>query len=181
MKATDLLKHEHNIVLAVLDGAEREARNIQATGKVNTDKVAKLVHFFLIFVEKWHHSKEKNLLFPRLQQCGMPIDSGPIAVILQKQALGRDQVVLIAKALCQYKMGASQATAPLVEHLLSLTAQLREHISRENEGLFVVADQILSPVDQEELCDAFEAIKSSEIANGKHEQYHKYAHELLSY
>lgn len=37
MTPTDMLKHEHKIVLAVLSGAEQEAQNIQTTGEVDIE------------------------------------------------------------------------------------------------------------------------------------------------
>lgn len=181
MKPTDVLKHEHKIVLAVLDGAEREAQNIQATGKVDTDKVAKMVDFFRTFMDKCHHSKEERKLFPKLQERGMPGDAGPIAVMLYEHTLGRNEVAVIGDALGRYAGGDAGAALPLAEHLIAFVKLLRDHIDKENDVLFAMADQILTPVDQEELCEAFEAIEEEEIGEGVHEQYHQFAHELMKH
>lgn len=181
MKPTDVLKHEHKIVLAVLDGAEREAQNIQATGEVDTDKVAKMVDFFRTFMDKCHHSKEERKLFPKLQERGMPGDVGPIAVMLYEHTLGRNEVAAIADALGKYAGGDAGAAGPLAEHLIAFVKLLRDHIDKENDVLFAMADQILTPLDQEELYKAFEAIEAEEIGEGVHEQYHQFAHELMKH
>ena len=179
MNPTDILEHEHKIVLAVIDGAEREARNIQATGAVDTDKVAKIADFLRTFVDKCHHSKEERRLFPRLQERGMPGDAGPIAVMLHEHTMGRNEVAAIADALGKFAGGDAGAAAPLAEHLLAYGRLLRDHIDKENNILFAIADQILTPADQEELTAAFEAIEAEEIGEGVHEQYHQFAHDLM--
>lgn len=181
MKPTDVLKHEHKIVLAVLDGAEHEAQNIKVTGKVDTDKVAKMVDFFRTFMDKCHHSKEERKLFPKLQERGMPGDTGPIAVMLYEHTLGRNEVAAIADALGKHTGGDAGAAGLLAEHLIAFVKLLRDHIDKENDILFAMADQILTPADQEELYAAFEAIEAEEIGAGVHEQYHQFAHELMKH
>ena len=181
MKPTDVLKHEHKIVLAVLEGAEREAQHIQATGKVDTDKVAKVVDFLRNFVDKCHHSKEEKRLFPKLQERGMPGDTGPIAVMMHEHALGRNEVAAIADALGRFTGGDTGAAPPLAEHLLAYAALLCGHIDKENNVLFAMADELLTPADQDQLYAAFEAIEAEEIGEGVHEQYHQFAHELMKH
>jgi hemerythrin-like domain-containing protein len=178
MKPTDTLKHEHKIVLAVLDGAEREAQHIKATGNVDTEKVAKMLDFFRTFVDKCHHSKEERRLFPKLQERGMPGDAGPIAVMLHEHTLGRDEVKSIADALKRFQEGDAAAAKDVAQHLLSYAELLRNHIDKEDSVLFHFADQILTDSDQEELTTAFDEIEASEIGEGVHEEYHRFAHEL---
>lgn len=179
MKPTEVLKHEHQIVLAVVGGAECEARNIQATGKVDTDKIAKIVDFLRVFVDKCHHSKEERQLFPKLVELGMPSDGGPIAVMLHEHTQGRAETAAIADALEKYTGGDASAAKTLAEHLLAYAELLRSHIDKEDNVLYVMADRILSDADQEELGKAFEAIETNEIGEGVHEQYHQFAHELM--
>ena len=181
MTPTEVLKHEHQIVLAVLEGAEREAQNIQATGAVDGEKVAKIVEFLRIFVDKCHHAKEERKLFPKLQERGMPGNTGPIAVMLHEHALGRAAVAAIADALDSFTGGDADAAPLLAAHLLDYVRLLREHIAKENDILFVMAERMLTPEDREGLDKAFAAIEAEEIGAGVHEQYHQFAHELMKH
>lgn len=181
MKPTDTLKHEHEIVLAVLKGAEREADSILATGKVDTEKTDRMLDFFRVFVDKCHHSKEERRLFPRLEERGMPHNGGPIAVMLYEHTLGRNEIAAIADALDKFKAGDARAAEPLAEHLIAYIKILREHIEKENDILFAMADRILTPADQDELSAAFDDIEAEEIGEGVHEQYHQFAHELMKH
>jgi hemerythrin-like domain-containing protein len=165
----------------VLNGAELEAKNIHATGKVDTDKVAKIVDFFRVFVDKCHHSKEERKLFPKLQELGMPSNGGPIAVMLHEHTLGRSEVAAIADALAKFSGGDASAAQTVAAHLIAYSNLLRSHIDKENNVLFAMADNILSFADEEELSGAFEAIEAEEIGAGVHEQYHQFAHELMKH
>lgn len=180
MKPTDVLKHEHQIVLMVLDGAEREARNIQASGTMDSPKVAKIVDFLRTFVDKCHHSKEERELFPKLQQRGMPGKAGPIGVMLHEHTLGRAEVAAIAAAVDGCARGETAAARTVADHLLTYGTLLRGHIDKENNVLFRMADEILTPADQEELSANFAAIESDELGEGVHEHYHQFAHELMA-
>ncbi len=179
MKPTDVLKHEHKIVLAVLDGAEREAQNIQNTGKVDTDKVAKIVDFLRTFVDECHHSKEERRLFPKLQEHGMSGEVGPIVVMLREHNEGRRRVAAIADTLQSVEKGGPEAARALALQLREYSELLRDHIDKEDSVLFNMADMVLTAIDEEQLVAAFDAIEAEEIGEGVHEQYHQFAHELM--
>ena len=181
MKPTEILRHEHQIVLAVLDAADREVQEMQAKGAVDVGKITRIVDFLRVFVDKCHHGKEERALFPKLIARGMPLETGPIAVMLHEHTLGREGVAAVAGALQRVSAGDGAATAQLAEHLCGYTKLLREHIDKENSVLFVFADKILTPADQEELEKAFESIETGEIGEGVHEQYHQFAHELMKH
>lgn len=181
MKATDVLKHEHKIALAVLEGAEREARNIQANGTVDTEKAGKMIDFFRIFLDKCHHAKEERQLFPALQRHGMPGDGGPIAVMLHEHEMGRSEVRVLTAELEKYSNGDLGAAASLAAHLLTYVDLLHSHIEKENNVLFEMADKLLTPEDQAALCQAFDVLETEEIGEGVHEQYHQLAHELAGH
>jgi hemerythrin-like domain-containing protein len=79
MTAIETLKHEHQIVLLVLTGAEREVQAIQKTGKADIAKIETMGDFFKNFVDRCHHTKEEKHLFPKMQERGLPKEGGPIA------------------------------------------------------------------------------------------------------
>ena len=51
------------------------------------------------------------------------------------------------------------------------TGLLRDHIAKENEVLFPMADEVLAPEEQEELATAFEGVEE-ELGQGVHERMH---------
>jgi hemerythrin-like domain-containing protein len=51
MTPTEILKHEHQVILLVLDAVEREVRSIQETGRVHVAEAEKMADFFRNFAD----------------------------------------------------------------------------------------------------------------------------------
>lgn len=178
MTATEDLKHEHKIVLVIMEAADREAQSIQATGQVNVTTLDKIVDFCRVFVDRCHHGKEEEYLFPKLEEKGVAGEQGPIGVMLHEHEAGRQRVKAIAASLAPAGAGNPQAAAALAADLMAYTALLRAHIDKENNVLFPMADRLFSPAEQQALLQAFAKHEAEEIGAGVHERYHQLAHEL---
>jgi hemerythrin-like domain-containing protein len=178
MKPTETLKHEHKIVLLVLTGAEREARSIQAGSGAHVEEIEQMVDFFRTFVDRCHHGKEERHLFPAMHGKGMPLEAGPLAVMLHEHDLGRAAVRVIAGALDRVKHGEAAAGPDLADALLGYVELLRNHISKEDNVLFPMADRILPAEEQGDLAVLFDKVEEEEIGAGVHEKYHELAHRL---
>jgi hemerythrin-like domain-containing protein len=178
MTATEILRHEHKIILKVLDAVRHEAQVIADTGKLNPEKLDKILDFFRVFVDRCHHGKEEEYLFPTMEKRGIPPDKGPIPVMLHEHAGGRNTVKAISAALARVRQGETTATEAVAANLAILDEHLRSHIEKENEILFPMADKIFTPEDQQALVASFEKHEAEEIGEGVHEKYHQLAHEL---
>lgn len=178
MTPTGVLMHEHKVILMVLEGAEREARALTAGGPVNEAKIAQIIDFIRNFADRCHHGKEEDLLFAKLVERGFPKEFGPIGIMLQEHALGREHVRAVSDALPQACAGDPAARAQLVDNLLGYVALLRRHIHKEDNVLFPMAEQALGDEDRAALMEAFERVEREEMGEGTHERYHRFAHEL---
>ncbi|MFH1176239.1 MAG: hemerythrin domain-containing protein [Acidobacteriota bacterium] len=178
MTPTQILKHEHQVILLVLQGAEREARAIQAGAEPHLPVIEEIVDFIRAFADRCHHGKEENLLFARMVERGMPREFGPIGVMLHDHEQGRALVGAVAGAISGAASGDRAATATIATNLLAYVALLRAHIEKEDNILYPMADQILSPTDQQELAEGFDRVESEEMGEGTHERYHRLAHRL---
>ncbi len=57
---------------------------------------------------------------------------------------------------------------------------LREHIYKENNILFVMAERMLSGTEQQELVAAFERVEEDKMGAGTHERLHKLMDKLAA-
>lgn len=178
MTPTDILKHEHQIILMVLDAAEQEVRQIQDTGKVRAEKVDKMLDFFRNFADRCHHAKEEDLLFVKMQERGIPAAGGPIAVMLYEHNEGRQRVKAVAEALPNAASGEASAIAAVASNLSAYVQLLRAHIGKEDNILYPMADRVFTPEDQQALAEEFDRVEAEEMGAGVHERYHQLAHEL---
>jgi len=178
MTATEDLKHEHKIILVIMDAADREVRSITATGKVEATTLDKIMDFCRVFIDRCHHGKEEEYLFPKLEEKGVAREHGPLGVMLQEHEAGRQRVKAIAASLPPAGAGDPQAAAAVAADLMAYSSLLRAHIDKENNVLFPLADRLFSPAEQQALLQAFAKHEAEEIGAGVHERYHQLAHEL---
>jgi hemerythrin-like domain-containing protein len=178
MTATEVLRHEHKIILKVLDAVQREAQAIAKIGKLDLEKLDKILNFFRVFVDQCHHGKEEEYLFPTMGKRGFPADKGPIPVMLHEHEVGRTMVKATSEALSLVRQGDAEAKKAVATHLTNLAEHLQSHIAKENEVLFPMADKVFTPEDQQALVASFEKHEAEEIGAGVHEKYHQLAHEL---
>lgn len=178
MTPTEILKHEHKVVLMVMDGAAREAEGIFNSGMIDAEKLDRMVDFFQNFTDRCHHAKEEKYLFPLLMERGLPETGGPIAALLEEHNRGRQRVEAIVGNIDSASVGDPPAVAALQENLSAYVVLLRAHIGKENNVLFPTADRIITADDQRKLVAAFERVEADEMGEGTQEKYHQFAHEL---
>ena len=58
------------------------------------------------------------------------------------------------------------------ENAAGYTALLRQHIQKEDNVLFVMAEQRLDAAKDEELFREFEKLEEERIGKGKHDEFH---------
>jgi hemerythrin-like domain-containing protein len=172
MKATQVLRDEHEGILAMLAVVDAAADRIRDGKSVPKDLFLNAVGFFQNFADKCHHGKEEGKLFPALVEHGMPQEGGPVGVMLEEHTLGRAYIRAMSAAAEKYAAGDVSAVPTLVEDAKGYVKLLREHIDKENGVLFPMADSILTENEQGELYDAFEQIEANEMGPGVHERYH---------
>lgn len=180
MTPTEVLRHEHEIILKMLDAGEKELVNINSTNKINGDTIEKLTDFIKNFADGCHHAKEEKLLFVKLEEKGMSADSGPVAVMLMEHAQGRQYLRGINENLKPALDGNQGAVEDLKRNLHGYIYLLRNHIAKENNVLFVMADQMLNDEEQITLFKAFEKVEKEEIGEKVHEYYHNLAKEITA-
>jgi len=178
VKPTEILMHEHTIVLKMLEGAERVAQTIETTHEVNVEKIGKIIDFSRNFTDGCHHAKEEKHFFPRLQERGMSKEQGPIAVMLHEHRIGRELIRSLEQALYDHKLGKIDAAGRITQFIRQYIELLRAHIAKENNVLFPMSGRYLTTEDQSSLERAFNELEERETGKGEHERFHRIANEL---
>ena len=105
MGPTKILKKEHEVIKIVLDILDVIVSDIMAKKPVNLRHMEEIVDFIRTFADKCHHGKEQDLLFPAMEEAGIPRNGGPIEVMLEEHDIGRNYVRQLAKAITDYRKG----------------------------------------------------------------------------
>lgn len=165
MKATEILKEEHRAIELMLEILEKIAQKLEKGGKINPQHLQRILEFIKVFADRCHHGKEEDLLFPAMEKAGIPKEGGPIGVMLADHEAGRS-----------YVRGMSQNIgnpAKFAANARGYIAVLRDHIPKENDILYPMAEMHLSAKAQKELLPAFEKIEKERIGPGKHQEFHR--------
>lgn len=172
MRPTAELTAEHNAIKRMLRILEQVARRLEAGQAVDAADLEQSVEFIRGFADRCHHGKEEDLLFRALEEAGLSRESGPIAVMLSEHGLGRDYVKDMAGAIPGYRAGDRGAAASFAEKARGYAALLEQHIHKEDNILYPLAERMLSVQKQEELLAAFAQVERERVGPGQHEAYH---------
>jgi hemerythrin-like domain-containing protein len=168
------LRMEHEAVTLTLRVLEEICRRMERQGDPGVgDAVTQLLEFFSVFVDKCHHGKEEELLFPALEQVGVRVEGGPIGVLLKEHQQGRECVRKMKASFSEYRPGEPASSVGFCQDAREYVALLGQHIEKENNVLFPLAERELSEAKQAELSDGFERIENEKIGVGRHEQFHQ--------
>jgi len=178
MKPTEILKEEHQAISLTLQIMNRLADDLEAGKGVNEQHLDQILDFIRTFADRCHHGKEEDLLFVAMEQAGVPREGGPIGVMLQEHQLGRQYVRGLADALAAYRAGDRSAAAGIVKNARGYTGLLSQHIYKEDNILYPMADNCLSDEKQANLLAEFERVEQERIGPGRHEAFHALLHQL---
>jgi hemerythrin-like domain-containing protein len=109
----------------------------------------------------------------------MPSDGGPDGVKFHEHEMRREMNRRMSEAEGAYRAGTSSAASSWAKAARSYATLLREHISKENEVLFTMAEEMLSEMEHQELAQAFERVETERMGTGTHERLHARMEQLL--
>ena len=170
-----MLSNEHKVIERVLAVLQKLTTKPVEN---SLDSWKKALDFLSHFADQCHHFKEEQVLFPAMEKRGIPRDEGPIGMMLMEHEEGRSYVrsMLAAIALVEAKNEAAKEV--LIDYAKAYLRLLKDHIQKEDEILFRIADDVISPDEQKELLRSFEEHEAKEMGTGVHQKYLKMVQEL---
>jgi len=174
-KPTEILSDEHRVIERVLDALQRLTA---VPVNPSLEQWRKALEFFRHFADQCHHFKEEKVLFPALEEHGIPREGGPIGMMLAEHEEGRGHVRSMIDAMERVAQGNGAASTTLMDHARAYVTLLREHIQKEDDILFRMADEVIPEDEQRRILKDFENHEAEEMGAGAHEKYLSIAREL---
>lgn len=156
--ATAELRHEHEVILRALAVLERAGARLELGRTVDETALQELVALIRMFADRCHHGKEEDQLFPILRAKGL---GDSLVPFLDDHVEGRGYLVTLASA------ASPAARAAAARRYVGL---LRDHIQREDDVLFPLAEEVLTPAEQGRLADAYAEVEERVVGVGVHER-----------
>ena len=132
----------------------------------NIEHLELIVKIIREFADGLHHAKEEQLLFPLMVQKGFSNETGPVAVMLHDHMEGRNFVKGMMENISQFKQGETASLKAVYNNMYGYADLLKNHIAKENNVLFRMADKVFTPAEQESLLLDFTKVENKQ-GNGR--------------
>lgn len=161
-KATEMLSYEHKNILKVIDAMEAECLRLEKGGKLDSVFFEKAVYFIRNYADRFHHAKEEDILFREMRKNETSMHCNPIDQMLYEHELGRGFVKGIELGL------KNSDKSGVMKNARGYTELLRQHIFKEDNILYPMADSVIAGKAQKAMLDEFaEVEKSGKFADVK--------------
>ncbi|MFQ6008791.1 MAG: hemerythrin domain-containing protein, partial [Candidatus Zixiibacteriota bacterium] len=105
-----------------------------------------------------------------MEAVGIPKEQGPIGAMLAEHDMGRSYVKGMSQAAADYRQGKQESHTQFVQNARSYVRLLSQHILKENNVLFPMANKNLSDAQQKKLLEDFEQVEHHRTGKGTHEK-----------
>ena len=167
MKSTDFLTQEHKLILRALDVLDSISAAVENTATADQSDIDTILDFLRWFADAHHQAKEETILFPALKNASAASQGRPVDHMVLEHDQERGLVEDLEKDVRLSKLPEFVASAN------RLSSTLRNHIYKEDRILFVAADAVLSPSEDDAVFDRlnrFETADDKETLSRKLEQ-----------
>ena len=173
-KATTILSEEHKHILKVIDSITKECEKIENENNIKKEFFNKAIDFIKNYADKFHHVKEENILFKELckEEVEGKMHCNPTQQMLHEHTIGREFVKGMIQSL------EENNKKKLLENAIGYTNLLQDHIFKEDNILYPMADEVLTEEKQEEILVACEKAEKELFEKGTKEKYIELAEEL---
>jgi len=158
--ATNNLENDHIHILKLIDVME----HITQLKEPEITHIESIVDIIRNYADGLHHAKEEDIFFPFLAEKGFSSTQGPVAVMLHEHVQGRNYVKGIADNIPLYRNGDKGALNEIKTNMKGYIDLLRNHISKENNILFRMADNVISDSDNRKLIAQFDEAEKKQYS-----------------
>lgn len=160
---TRILSDEHQNILKLINALVKECDILELGGDLDKTFFTKAIDFIRNYADKFHHAKEENVLFVELCKDTVQMHCNPIQQMLYEHDLGRNFVKNMEEGLKENNKKG------VIENARGYAQLLQEHVYKEDNILYPMADEALNQETQKLILDKFK--QEEKIFGPKKEQY----------
>jgi len=155
MRAISIIKSEHRNLGAVLYSLEKLIEELDQGKQADFEIFHGLLTYIDRFLDRYHHPKENNYLFPKLVERA-PETASMVESLVRQHAEGEALFVDMLKALSAYEFIGETEFPTFREAVLCYTGFERNHALQEEREILPLAHDVLDASDWESIDAAFE-------------------------
>ena len=175
--STTSLRRDHELIEKVIKAMESTIQLLNDGKHIPESILLPVIDFSKNFTDVCHHSKEEKSLFPALEQAGLPTNMGPIAMMLIDHQRSREISTEMEASAKEYLTSGN--STKLISDMQQYVNHITEHLWKENNKLFMMAEARLQYVSEKIDKELTEIEKSKLDELGKtREHYEQLARNL---
>ena len=161
-----ILVNEHKNILKIIDALSEECQSLNSKDKdIDKKFFDQVVDFTINYADKFHHAKEEDILFVEMEKQSTEMPCNPIPQMLQEHDLGRDFIKEMKEGV------KSQDKDKIIQNAQGYIELLREHIYKEDNILYPMANESLSSETQTKILKKFQQVEKENFIQGSKEKY----------
>ena len=176
--STTSLRRDHELIEKVIKAMESTIQLLSDGKQIPESILLPVIDFSKNFTDVCHHSKEEKSLFPALEQAGLPTHMGPIAMMLIDHQRSREIGAEMEVSAKEYL--SSGDSIKLVSDMQQYVEHITEHLWKENNKLFMMAEARLQYVSEKVDKELNEIEKSKLDEIGKTREHYEQLAENLT-
>jgi len=155
--ALNIIRDEHRSIAAILHGMQYLVRHARERGtKVDPRVFRAMLYYLDTFTERMHHPKEDRFLFDPLRRHGAGSDA-LIADLEREHAEGGNALRRVEQCLIRYEEGGEKEFPEFSREIERFIEGYWEHMRKEEEHVFPLAEKLFTAADWEAIDGAFKA------------------------
>jgi hemerythrin-like domain-containing protein len=163
MNPKDALREEHGATMKMLLVLQRFSTKLVDSEEGEAKDLEALIEFFEIYVDRCHHGKEEQFLFPALSRVRRAEIDSLISSLMDdhRQArLDMDQMKSGAGTFNSRTGAGRKAFSEVAERFVEL---VRKHIRKENSALLPLIEESFSETDRLHMAEQFHELEKATV------------------
>ncbi len=154
---TQVLSEEHQHILKVINIVLEECEQLAYGKKLDKKFLNKVIEFIKNYADGFYHVKEEDILFKTTLNNPENMHCNPIPVMLNEHDAGRQYVKGMESALSRDNVKI------LIENAQGYCYLLQNHIYKEDNILYPMAEQALDEQQKQKVNDSYEKVNASDF------------------
>lgn len=171
MRPSAVLKEEHRLIERTLNVLEAWLKELEKGEEVPSHIFEEILELIHGLIEGSHKRKEEKILFRMVEESGSPREESPLKGILNDHEEGRKYIRNFEGALKSYKEGNRLVVETIIKNARSYIALLKQHIPREDDILYPMAERVIPEERKEELEEKLKEMEEETLGKGKREKF----------
>ncbi len=166
----DFLVAEHEMIERAMAVLRTNLEKIDEAVKVPL-QMQRAIDFLLEFGDKIHNTKEEKFLFPLMEQKGLPVQGGPIGVMLMEHDAERKLLQRMMAELPKLLEATTSARQKFAAEGFEYLTIRAEHIWKENDILYAMGRKVFSDEDNSSLLNEFKTLDQQTYGDNARAHY----------